>query len=61
MFTIAIKTDNAAFDPDPNREISRILMNLTVTLLEQEPGDFWEYDLRDVNGNGVGTARLVMG
>lgn len=50
MFTMTIKTDNAAFDDDASMELSRILLRVAGELADV-PG---KYPLRDINGNTVG-------
>lgn len=58
MFTLTIKTDNAAFSEDdggPETEIARILRNVADEL---EAGVTTNKSLRDYNGNTVGEWRL---
>lgn len=49
MFTLSIKTDNAAFE-DPNAEVARILRDAA----ERVEQGFSRGLLRDINGNTVG-------
>jgi len=53
MYTLSIKTDNAAFEDDPGYEIARILRQVADRVECGEEGDII---LRDVNGNRVGMA-----
>lgn len=53
MYTVTIKTDNAAFEDDMGYEIARILRQLADRVERGEEGDII---LRDVNGNRVGMA-----
>jgi hypothetical protein len=57
-FKLEIACDNAAFDPDPAREVARILRNLADRCEDHLParGDF--FVLRDACGNKVGHAVL---
>lgn len=55
---ITIHLGNAAFDPEPGPEVSRILRRLA-DLAEREmitANVGWISVLRDINGNSVGTA-----
>lgn len=52
--TIIIRMDNAAFEEEPATEISRILRDLAERV---ELGSGYE-NLRDINGNTVGTFRI---
>lgn len=54
-FTVTIKTDNAAFDPDPGREVATILRNIA-TRVEQgmTAGNYFTKPISDTNGNTVG-------
>jgi hypothetical protein len=54
MFKLEIKTENSAFDGNCNEEIARILRNLADSLVNDEPGNYYEYTLKDINGNTVG-------
>ena len=56
MFTLKIKTDNAAFE-DAGPEVARILRDLA-RQLEGETGEA-SGRLRDLNGNTVGEYRLT--
>mgnify|MGYP001197094997 CR=1 FL=1 len=49
--TITISTDNAAFSPEPEDEVARILRELATKLETMRLGGF---TLRDANGNPVG-------
>ena len=57
--TISIDCDNAAFDPMPGYEISRILSDLAQQLhgdladLADQEGEIYR-TLKDINGNRVG-------
>lgn len=51
---ITIRTENAAFDPDPEPEIARILRELAIAIENDGLRD--RYILRDINGNRVGVA-----
>ena len=53
---IEIKTDNAAFETVPGIEAARILRAIANNL-EDWTGDKFEDNLRDINGNTVGTAK----
>jgi hypothetical protein len=59
MFKLEIKTTNSAFDGNCNVEIARILKTLAEGLIEDEPGNWYQYDLKDINGNLAGIATLV--
>ena len=52
---ITIETDNAAFEEDPG-ELGRILGTVAAKAEGLEPGE--SVNLRDINGNTVGTVRL---
>jgi hypothetical protein len=58
MFEVKIDTDNAAFDPNPDLEVARILervaSELRGTIADQACG--FSMRLLDVNGNAVGAA-----
>lgn len=57
MFTLTIKTDNAAFDEgDKGLEVARILRELANRLETQSQTSG---TLRDANGNTVGTWKLT--
>ena len=49
---IKIETENAAFDPEPGRELARILRELA-DVIELYATDT-QVTLRDLNGNKVG-------
>jgi hypothetical protein len=54
QFQIVIDIENAAFDPDPQEEIARLLVKLATKLLDHNAGDLTEYNyLNDINGNAV--------
>lgn len=59
MVRIEFSTGNAAFDESRNVEIARILRDLAERI-ERADDDSAEYYLqvRDVNGNGIGTCRV---
>ncbi len=58
MFTLQIRTDNAAFDGgNAPSEVARILRD-TATVIE---GGQSIVTLRDVNGNRVGQAAMISG
>jgi hypothetical protein len=54
-YVIRIKCDNAAFDGEPNFELARILRSVGHTLENGRTN----MALLDINGNKVGTARLI--
>jgi hypothetical protein len=56
--TIEMNLDNAAFEGDPAPEITRILRQLADKI--EERGIYDEILLRDINGNRVGKAVIVM-
>lgn len=61
MFRLEIKTDNAAFEPNPTDELARILVLLGGSLL----GDpihmpTQSGTVRDINGNTVGSWKYEM-
>ncbi|CRI66753.1 hypothetical protein THIOKS13070009 [Thiocapsa sp. KS1] len=56
--TIEMSLDNAAFEDDPAPEIARILRQLADKLEGRGIDD--EILLRDINGNRVGKAVIVM-
>lgn len=55
---IDMRCDNAAFDPDPNAEVARILRELADRV---EDSRLYDQVLHDVNGNQVGTLKVVEG
>lgn len=57
MFTLRIETDNEAFTDSPKAEIARILRETADRL---ESGRYVN-KLRDLNGNTVGSAELLVG
>jgi hypothetical protein len=54
MFTLTIKTDNAAFEGDPANEVARILLAAAAKLLHGGTS----FNLTDINGNKVGSCEL---
>jgi hypothetical protein len=57
-FRLQLTCDNAAFDDEPAIEVARILRDLAAQLERGE--DFSTYtNLRDINGNIVGVAKLA--
>lgn len=52
--TIKVQMDNAAFEDSPSRELARILRRLA----DQVEAGTKEVNLRDVNGNAVGTFKV---
>jgi hypothetical protein len=52
MITITIKTGNAAFEPDPNYELARILKEIAKKL--ENGYDPEDISIMDINGNNVG-------
>lgn len=57
MFTLRIETDNETFTDNPKAEIARILRETADRL---ESGRYVN-KLRDLNGNTVGSAELLVG
>lgn len=57
QFTITMKTDNAAFDPNPEMEVVRILRTVADKIEATGLGE--DIVLRDINGNRVGQAETV--
>jgi hypothetical protein len=55
MFTLTIRTDNAAFDDDPVPELVKLLAEVAAKL---EAGTR-DSTVRDLNGNTVGEYRLT--
>lgn len=53
-YLIDIDCNNAAFDDNPEYELSRILRSASLLLANGE----FDFKLRDSNGNTVGTAYL---
>ena len=56
-YKIEINCDNVAFDDDPAPEIARILENLVDNL--KHDAALNTEKLRDINGNIVGSAKMV--
>ena len=54
--TIEINTENAAFDPDPGNELSRILCKLSVNIDSLAVGS--PLRLFDIDGHAVGIATV---
>ena len=54
QFTITIKCDNAAFSPDPEREITRILYDVADRINAKGVHANGPYRIADLNGNTVG-------
>ena len=54
MFTLTIQTDNAAFEDAPGEEVARILEETAAKLRNMAQSG----NLRDINGNKVGTFEL---
>ena len=64
MFTVKIRTDNAAFAEDRNGEVARILRELADRLADQYGNGHNAADLHmltDLNGNTVGRAAFGKG
>jgi hypothetical protein len=62
QYNIQINMDNAAFEGDNTAEVARILHELADRITrggELLPGDI--ENLRDINGNTVGTAQATAG
>lgn len=57
QFRLTVNCDNAAFEESPEREIARILRTTAARLEQNESFDTYQ-NLRDLNGNVVGTAGL---
>ncbi len=55
IFTLDIKCDNAAFDPEPGLEIARILRSVAY---DAERGQLQNL-LFDINGNYVGATEIT--
>ncbi len=51
--TITIRTGNESFQPEPSREVARILRHLADRIDEQDERDWPEHAI-DFNGNRVG-------
>jgi len=56
MFTLAIETENAAFE-DAGSEVARILRKLADKVQAWPGANHFTIGLRDLNGNKVGTAQ----
>ena len=57
MFTLSIKTGNAAFEPSALREVARILTGIADDFQDADLPTAGRVDtgaLRDINGNRVG-------
>jgi len=57
IFTVAVDTRNAAFDPDPTPEIARILRAVADRVEKGEDCSHY-LTIFDVNGNDVGRFAL---
>jgi hypothetical protein len=57
-FKLAIQTGNEAFGDEPISEVVRILLALAARLESQGATGLYE-NIRDANGNTVGTFKLV--
>ncbi len=57
-FTVAINTDNAAFNDDQEKEVARILFELTAKIRDEGLVSNQIIRLKDANGNRVGFAAL---
>ena len=55
MFTLKIKTDNAAFVENKGAEVARIMRELAKRIEETEKDNGY---VLDINGNTVGTFKL---
>ena len=55
-YTLTVNIDGAAFDPDPNPELARILTGLAE---RAERGLLPVSPVRDINGNTVGAATIT--
>ena len=55
-FTLIIDTDNAAFDPDPEIEIARVLRTVAKQVGAERLAAYSESteNIRDLNGNTIG-------
>ena len=55
VISIHIYTDNAAFEPEPDNEVARILHKLSTQVVQGilKPGA--SFNLMDINGNVVGS------
>jgi hypothetical protein len=58
MFKLSFDTDNAAFVGAPEREVARILRSLA-SHVEAWDGDTRYHNIRDRNGNTIGTWKLA--
>jgi hypothetical protein len=56
MFTLKIKTDNAAFEEDKARAVADILMDVSNAVAEELHS---EGLVRDANGNRIGSWKLT--
>lgn len=56
--TIEIECDNAAFEPHPQTEMSRILKDLAKLIQIKSLSGIDGLKLRDYNGNTVGTVAV---
>jgi len=58
-FKLTIETGNSAFDPDPSKEIVRILRELATEIENKTVCVGAHIRLLDVNGNTVGAATFA--
>lgn len=54
-FIMTFSTDNAAFDENPAREVSRILAEVAARIESADRVPEYFENIRDINGNIVGT------
>lgn len=54
-FILTFSIDNAAFDENPAREVSRILAEVATTIESNDTVPDYFQNIRDINGNIVGT------
>jgi hypothetical protein len=57
VFRLDVNCDNEAFTDDPTAEVARILRGLSQRLEGASPDE--SFPLRDLNGNGVGSAEFT--
>lgn len=60
-FQLLIDCDNAAFDDDFFGELQRVLLDVRgdIRYLTNRPGKCEDGNIRDINGNKIGTWELV--
>jgi hypothetical protein len=56
---ITIKMDNAAFEFNQGPEVARILRDMAKAVDEDVDLDWFSMNLRDLNGNTVGEAKVT--